>query len=130
MANVLINELKQEHDFLKKLNEDLSIKNNMLRENSESNLSELLELREKMKDQEIETNNLEEVQGILKSENERLIKDYDNVILKNRKHEKENSDLNRKINELNSKLIEMNSIQGKFSEYKRNYEVIINKVRN
>ena len=52
------------------------------------------------------------------------IKDYDNITHKNRKLEKENSDLSRKINELNLKLNEMSSIQGKLNEYKRNYEVL------
>ena len=81
-------------------------------------------LKEKDKEKDISKNNLEEVQSIIKGENERLVKDYDNITHKNRKLEKENSDLSRKINELNLKLNEMSSIQGKLNEYKRNYEVL------
>ena len=121
MANVIINELKQENDFLKKINEDLTIKNQMIRENFDNILREIDELKEKDKEKDISKNNLEEVQSIIKGENERLVKDYDNITHKNRKLEKENSDLSRKINELNLKLNEMSSIQGKLNEYKRNY---------
>lgn len=124
MANVIINELKQENDFLKKINEDLTIKNQMIRENFDNILREIDELKEKDKEKDISKNNLEEVQSIIKGENERLVKDYDNITHKNRKLEKENSDLSRKINELNLKLNEMSSIQGKLNEYKRNYEVL------
>jgi len=123
MANVYINELKQEIEFLKKVNEDLAIKQEKVKESFENNRREVFNLSEKMRELEIDKNSVEETRTILKDENERLIKDYDQIILKNRKFEKENSDLGKKINELNLKLMDFNAVQSKLNEFKRNYDV-------
>ncbi len=123
MANVYINELKQEIEFLKKVNEDLAIKQEKVKESFENNKREVFNLSEKMRELEIDKNSVEETRTILKDENERLIKDYDQIILKNRKFEKENSDLGKKINELNLKLMDFNAVQSKLNEFKRNYDV-------
>jgi chromosome segregation ATPase len=123
MANVYINELKQEIEFLKKVNEDLAIKQEKVKESFENNRREVFNLSEKMRELEIDKNSVEETRTILKDENERLIKDYDQIILKNRKFEKENSDLGKKINELNLKLMDFNALQSKLNEFKRNYDV-------
>jgi len=123
MANVYINELKQEIEFLKKINEDLAIKQEKMKESFENNRREMINLSEKMRELEIDKNNVEETRTILKDENERLVKDYDQIILKNRKFEKENSDLGKKINELNLKLLDFNAVQSKLNEFKRNYDV-------
>ncbi len=123
MANVYINELKQEIEFLKKINEDLAIKQEKMKESFENNRREMINLSEKMRELEIDKNSVEETRTILKDENERLIKDYDQIILKNRKFEKENSDLGKKINELNLKLMDFNAVQSKLNEFKRNYDV-------
>jgi hypothetical protein len=123
MANVYINELKQEIEFLKKVNEDLAIKQEKVKESFENNRREMFNLSEKMRELEIDKNSVEETRTILKDENERLIKDYDQIILKNRKFEKENSDLGKKINELNLKLMDFNALQSKLNEFKRNYDV-------
>ena len=125
MANVYINELKQEIEFLKKVNEDLSIKHEKMKENFENNRREIISLTDKFKELEIDKNNIEETRAILKDENERLVKDYDQIILKNRKCEKENSDLSKRINELNLKLLDMNVIQGRLNEFKRNFDVYL-----
>ena len=123
MTQVINQELRNEIEFLKKSNEDMKVKKEKIRDSLNGGIQELEFARERLNELESEKNEMMDQYSLIKGANEKLLKENDWILIKNKKLENEANELIKKLNEANLKLNETSFIHSKLNEYKKNYEV-------
>jgi chromosome segregation ATPase len=122
MAQVLIGELKGEIEYLKKTNEDMTIKKEKIKENLESGIRELENAKSRVTNLETEKEDIIQNFDDLKKDHSKLLEELYNSGETVGKLECHTEDLNRKISELNAQLENKHAIENKLNEYKKSFE--------
>ena len=124
MSNILINELRTEIDYLKKINDDMQIKKERIIETLEAGIKELEEAKERVKTLEQEKDYLNEDVETLKIEYDKTINDYNNLVTEYERIKEENSKFLVQINNMEKDLENQNLLQKRLIDHKNNYEKI------
>lgn len=122
MAQVLIGELKQENDELKKSNEEAHLRQERFKENFESGVQELDQVKAQVKNLEIEKESVLMNYEEAKVDNKRLLEDLDDTKTLMRKYERELQENLKKINDFRVQLENHNAIETNLNEYKKSFD--------
>jgi hypothetical protein len=122
MAQVLISELKQEVDFMKRTNDEMNVKREKIKESLETGLKELDEAKLQVNILEQEKNHLNENFSDEKLFNQKLKNEIQDVLIINKKIEKELNEQIRKNTELQNQLQNQNLLNNKINELKISFE--------
>jgi len=130
MAQVLISELKQEVDFMKRTNDEMYVKREKIKESLETGLKELDEAKLQVNILEQEKNHLSENFSEEKLFNQKLKNEIQDILITNKKIEKELNEQIRKNTELQNQLQNQNLLNNKINELKTSFEQLYQNYEN
>jgi hypothetical protein len=122
MAQVLITELRQEVEFLKKANEDMNIKKDRIKETLDTGIKELDQAKDKVRSLESEKDFISGTLSEMKLSNQKMREENEEHRLGIRKYERELNEAEQKIKDYQIQLENYNKLQIKLQEYKENFE--------
>jgi chromosome segregation ATPase len=124
MSQVLITELKQEIEYLKKVNEDLNIKKERLKESLDQQIVETEEANDRIRLLEEEKDHIEANNNELKAFNEKLRGELNETLTIISRLEKDTSEKEKRIIEFGNKIENQNSLKSNIHEYDKKYKKI------
>jgi chromosome segregation ATPase len=124
MSQVLITELKQEIEYLKKVNEDLNIKKERLKESLEQEQAEHEESKDRIRLLEEEKDHIELNIEELKKFNDKLRGELNETLSIISRLERETNEKDKRIIEFGNKLENQTSLKTNINEYDKKYKRI------
>jgi chromosome segregation ATPase len=124
MSQVLITELKQEIEYLKKVNEDLSIKKERLKESLDQEMVEMEEAKDRIRLLEEEKEHVELNLEELKKFNEKLRGELNETFSVLSRMERDNNDKDKKLIEISNRLENQTNLKTNIQEYDKKYKKI------
>lgn len=122
-SEVIINELRQEMDFLKETNDEMNSKKEKIKESLENGIRELEEAKERVRSLELEKEYLADELNELKDYSDKILKEYETCLERNTLLEKEIEDFRQQISD-------QTILENKLSEYKSNFEKLSQELEN
>jgi chromosome segregation ATPase len=124
MSQVLITELKQEVEYLKKVNEDLNIKKERLKESLEHKQAEYEDANDRIRLLEEEKDHVELNLDELKKFNDKLRGELNETLSIIGRLEKETNEKEKKIIEIGNKVENQNNLKSNINDYDKKYKKI------